>query len=97
MQGSGLGLTGTVSASLCGDGTAAEPRYEITWLEGEEKAVRVRVLASLDQTVRVWDIGGLRKRNVAPVGDGALRLSGAANLGLTDFRFRTWVESDGVS
>ena len=24
------------------------------------------VSASLDQTVRVWDIGGLRKKNVAP-------------------------------
>ena len=33
------------------------------------------VSASLDQTVRVWDIGGLRKKNVAPMGDDALRLS----------------------
>jgi len=26
------------------------------------------VSASLDQTVRVWDIGGLRKKTVAPAG-----------------------------
>lgn len=26
--------------------------------------------ASLDQTVRVWDIGGLRKKNAAPGGGG---------------------------
>ena len=26
--------------------------------------------ASLDQTVRVWDIGGLRKKSVAPGGGG---------------------------
>lgn len=28
------------------------------------------VSASLDQTVRVWDIGGLRKKTVAPSGGG---------------------------
>ena len=28
------------------------------------------VTASLDQTVRVWDIGGLRKKTVAPGGGG---------------------------
>ena len=33
------------------------------------------VSASLDQTVRVWDIGGLRKKNVAPMGEEGLRLS----------------------
>ena len=27
------------------------------------------VSASLDQTVRVWDIGGLRKKSVAPGGE----------------------------
>ena len=30
--------------------------------------------ASLDQTVRVWDISGLRKKTVAPGGDDVLRL-----------------------
>ena len=32
------------------------------------------VSASLDQTVRVWDIGGLRKKTVAPGGEDVLRL-----------------------
>ena len=32
------------------------------------------VSASLDQTVRVWDISGLRKKTVAPGGDEVLRL-----------------------
>ena len=32
------------------------------------------VSASLDQTVRVWDISGLRKKTVAPGGDDVLRL-----------------------
>ena len=32
------------------------------------------VSASLDQTVRVWDISGLRKKSVAPGGDEVLRL-----------------------
>jgi coatomer protein complex subunit alpha (xenin) len=32
------------------------------------------VSASLDQTVRVWDISGLRKKSVAPSGDEMLRL-----------------------
>jgi hypothetical protein len=32
------------------------------------------VSASLDQTVRVWDIGGLRKKTVAPTGDDAVRI-----------------------
>ena len=33
------------------------------------------VSASLDQTVRVWDIGGLRKKTVAPMGEEGLRLA----------------------
>ena len=32
------------------------------------------VSASLDQTVRVWDISGLRKKTVAPSGEDSLRL-----------------------
>ncbi len=32
------------------------------------------VSASLDQTVRVWDISGLRKKTVAPGGEDMLRL-----------------------
>lgn len=32
------------------------------------------VSASLDQTVRVWDISGLRKKSVAPGGDDILKL-----------------------
>ena len=32
------------------------------------------VSASLDQTVRVWDISGLRKKTVAPGGEDVLRL-----------------------
>ena len=32
------------------------------------------VSASLDQTVRVWDISGLRKKTVSPGGDDVLRL-----------------------
>lgn len=32
------------------------------------------VSASLDQTVRVWDISGLRKKSVAPSSDDVLRL-----------------------
>ncbi len=32
------------------------------------------VSASLDQTLRVWDIGGLRKKTVAPGGDDMLRI-----------------------
>jgi len=32
------------------------------------------VSSSLDQTVRVWDIGGLRKKTVAPGGEDLLRL-----------------------
>lgn len=30
--------------------------------------------ASLDQTVRVWDISGLRKKTVAPTGEDVLRI-----------------------
>ena len=32
------------------------------------------VSASLDQTVRVWDISGLRKKTVAPTGEDVLRI-----------------------
>ena len=32
------------------------------------------VSASLDQTVRVWDISGLRKKTVAPSGEDVLRI-----------------------
>ena len=32
------------------------------------------VSASLDQTVRVWDISGLRKKTVSPGGEDVLRL-----------------------
>ena len=32
------------------------------------------VSASLDQTVRVWDISGLRKKTVSPGGDDIMRL-----------------------
>lgn len=40
--------------------------------------------ASLDQTVRVWDIGGLRKKNTAPGGGaGAGGASGISRLGAT--------------
>ena len=51
-------------------------------------AVQV-VSASLDQTVRVWDISGLRKKTVSPGGDDMMRMpqvmgrpSGPAQLGL---------------
>ena len=37
------------------------------------------VSASLDQTVRVWDISGLRKKTVAPGGDDVLRLPQVAS------------------
>lgn len=32
------------------------------------------VSASLDQTVRVWDIAGLRKKTVAPGGEDVMRM-----------------------
>ena len=38
------------------------------------------VSASLDQTVRVWDISGLRKKTVAPGGDDVLRLPQVCRL-----------------
>lgn len=45
------------------------------------------VSASLDQTVRVWDISGLRKKSVAPGSDDILKLppvgSAAGQLGMT--------------
>lgn len=41
------------------------------------------VSASLDQTVRVWDIGGLRKKTVAPMGEEGLRLAQVHRCGLT--------------
>ena len=40
---------------------------------GLDAAAQV-VSASLDQTVRVWDISGLRKKTVSPGGDDVLRL-----------------------
>ena len=48
------------------------------------------VSASLDQTVRVWDIGGLRKKNVAPMGDDALRLSQVRPLPCMPFAGTLW-------
>ncbi len=39
------------------------------------------VSASLDQTVRVWDIGGLRKKTAAPGGDDMLRLPQVGGAG----------------
>ena len=40
------------------------------------------VSASLDQTVRVWDISGLRKKTVAPGGEDVLRLPQVRGVGL---------------
>lgn len=35
--------------------------------------------ASLDQTVRIWDISGLRKKNVSPgMGGGSTRIGGSS-------------------
>jgi len=39
------------------------------------------VSASLDQTVRVWDISGLRKKTVAPGGEDVLRLPQVLSVG----------------
>lgn len=40
------------------------------------------VSASLDQTVRVWDISGLRKKTVAPGGEDVLRLPQVKRLAI---------------
>lgn len=39
--------------------------------------------ASLDQTVRIWDISGLRKKNSAPGGGGSSVPSGISRFGST--------------
>ena len=38
------------------------------------------VSASLDQTVRVWDIAGLRKKTVAPGSEDVLRMPQVSSL-----------------
>lgn len=41
--------------------------------------------ASLDQTVRIWDITGLRKKNAAPaMGGGSSRVGSASNVTQTE-------------
>ena len=42
------------------------------------------VSASLDQTVRVWDIAGLRKKTVAPGSEDVLRMPQVSLLSLCD-------------
>lgn len=55
------------------------------------------VSASLDQTVRVWDISGLRKKTVAPGGEDMLRLPqvaySTASALTTVLMHITWRES----
>ena len=56
------------------------------------------VSASLDQTVRVWDISGLRKKTVSPGGDDVLRLPQVPSrrfhpLGSPHFSFESLVST----
>ncbi len=47
----------------------------VPWRRGYCMVALAQVVsASLDQTVRVWDISGLRKKTVSPGGDDVLRL-----------------------
>lgn len=48
------------------------------------------VSASLDQTVRVWDISGLRKKTVAPGGEDVMRLPQVCSFGLLIQKLTSW-------